>query len=229
MRAHFPFRCHRLGKQCSPAAQVRKRGVKKSTATSRRAQLEDKLDDLVTLLQAQRSEKQNANTARSHGAHPTPESLDSIWPPSSEEITSVLPRAAEEPSAGGHGLQSLMLTPTPPASRSQSNASPISTAAITSATISRLLTKDADHILQIFRTHYLRYFPLIYLPSIVTSEEIQQNRPYLWLNILSICTQSLRGIGELGIQIRETLAKRAIVEGERSIELLQGLITHVSW
>jgi hypothetical protein len=51
-----PFSCHRLTKDCQPATFVRKRGVKKP---ARKSQLEDKLDSLVSLLQAQNT-PQNA-------------------------------------------------------------------------------------------------------------------------------------------------------------------------
>src|SRR6478609_232065 len=44
-------RCHRLGKPCQPMATSRKRVAKKSTS-SRTAQLEEKLEDLVTILRA---------------------------------------------------------------------------------------------------------------------------------------------------------------------------------
>ncbi|KAF2451176.1 hypothetical protein P171DRAFT_467820 [Karstenula rhodostoma CBS 690.94] len=45
-------RCHRLSKDCQPATFVRKAGSQK---TARKSQLEDKLDSLVTLLQAQQA------------------------------------------------------------------------------------------------------------------------------------------------------------------------------
>ncbi|OAG09666.1 uncharacterized protein CC84DRAFT_1160770 [Paraphaeosphaeria sporulosa] len=45
-------RCNRLSKECQPATFVRKTGSQK---TARKSQLEDKLDSLVTLLQAQQA------------------------------------------------------------------------------------------------------------------------------------------------------------------------------
>lgn len=47
-------RCHRLNKECNPATSVRKQTTKRTTAL-KRAQLEDKLDDLVSLLRTQQA------------------------------------------------------------------------------------------------------------------------------------------------------------------------------
>jgi hypothetical protein len=54
--------CHRLTKDCQPASFVRKRGVKKP-AEARKSQLEDKLDSLVSLLQAQNAANPKPATA----------------------------------------------------------------------------------------------------------------------------------------------------------------------
>ena len=51
-------RCHRLTKDCQPASFVRKRGSRK--VMGRKSQLEDKLDNIVSLLQAQNAPKPTA-------------------------------------------------------------------------------------------------------------------------------------------------------------------------
>ncbi|KAH7089109.1 hypothetical protein FB567DRAFT_324960 [Paraphoma chrysanthemicola] len=45
-------RCVRLNKECVPSSSVRKKSSRK-TASSKRTQLEDKLDDIVNLLRTQ--------------------------------------------------------------------------------------------------------------------------------------------------------------------------------
>lgn len=65
-------RCHRLDKDCNPAASVRKR-TKRNTA-SKRAQLEDKLDDLVSLLRTQQTAQTQDRTTEQQTV--TPCSLD---------------------------------------------------------------------------------------------------------------------------------------------------------
>lgn len=54
-------RCHRIRRTCEPAPVVRKRASKKSGARGA-ADLQEKLDDLVTLLKQTRSESGTAST-----------------------------------------------------------------------------------------------------------------------------------------------------------------------
>jgi hypothetical protein len=51
------YRCHRLSKECIPSAPMRKGNVKR--AASKRSQLEDKLEDLVSLLRTQHTAQQH--------------------------------------------------------------------------------------------------------------------------------------------------------------------------
>ena len=88
---------------------------------------------------------------------------------------------------------------------------------------------EAEHALQLFRTHHLKLFPFLYIPDGTTVEELQQQKPFLWLTIRAVCTKSLTRQNELGIKIRETLAKQVVVEGERSMDLLQGTLVFISW
>jgi hypothetical protein len=55
-------RCHRLDKDCVPSSTSRKKPTKKTT-TSKRTQLEDKLDDLVSLLRTQHAAPQQEQSA----------------------------------------------------------------------------------------------------------------------------------------------------------------------
>ncbi|CAA9965086.1 hypothetical protein PTMSG1_08445 [Pyrenophora teres f. maculata] len=64
-------RCHRLGKECTPSSSSRKRGSNGASA-SKRAKLEDKIDEVVSLLRSQRA---SASTVPSNDAFGlTPES-----------------------------------------------------------------------------------------------------------------------------------------------------------
>jgi hypothetical protein len=70
---HLVPRCHRLDKGCVPSATIRKRTAKQ-TKESKRAKLEDKLDDLVTLLRTQQGPLSQAPSATQQIV--TPSSLD---------------------------------------------------------------------------------------------------------------------------------------------------------
>jgi hypothetical protein len=64
-------RCQRLGKDCIPSTTVRTRGAKRNTV-SKSSALEDKLDDIVSLLR----ERNNSQHARPTETFPTPGSSE---------------------------------------------------------------------------------------------------------------------------------------------------------
>ncbi|RMZ72503.1 Zn(II)2Cys6 transcription factor [Pyrenophora seminiperda CCB06] len=64
-------RCHRLGKECTPSTSTRKRGPS-SAPTSKRAKLEEKLDEVVSLLKSQRAPTSAGPSSDAFGL--TPES-----------------------------------------------------------------------------------------------------------------------------------------------------------
>jgi hypothetical protein len=92
-----------------------------------------------------------------------------------------------------------------------------------------MVTPDAETVLREFRMKHLESFPFVYLPEGISAEEVQRRWPFLWQNIQALFNRSVEPPGALSMQIRETLARRVVVEGERSTDLLAGLLTHVSW
>jgi hypothetical protein len=91
------------------------------------------------------------------------------------------------------------------------------------------LDADAESNLQTFRTVHLQFYPLVHIPAELTAQECRRKWPFLWSNITAICARSMDVQCELGVQIREYLARRIVVEGGRSIDLLLGLLVHLSW
>src|SRR5687768_4134419 len=75
-------RCHRLRKDCQPMVSSRKRTVKKSSS-SRTAQLEEKLDDLVSILRASQSQPV-AQQAANNDDPPQPDRMNSTPTPSTD-------------------------------------------------------------------------------------------------------------------------------------------------
>lgn len=100
-------RCHRLGKTCQPMATARKRTGKKTT-TSRTAQLEEKLDDLVSILRATQGSNQQqvpvmaSTSASSSASAPAPAPIPSYAErssfPSCSRLDSLATAATSTPS-----------------------------------------------------------------------------------------------------------------------------------
>jgi hypothetical protein len=206
-------RCHRLGKECAPAALLRQRRQKKATTAVRRSQLEEKLSDLVSLLQSQHSQPP-ANSISQRA---------SVSEPEAPLSPKTLETARQMYLTDWH---SQCLTPITMASKSTAQVSPSNGSVVYSSAASQL---RAEQYLYMFRTHHLECFPLIYLPAETKVDEIQRERPFLWLNIQAVCERSPSKKNELGLRIRETLATKVVVEGERSIDLFLGLLVFMSW
>lgn len=89
--------------------------------------------------------------------------------------------------------------------------------------------EDANQLLIIFRTEKLVYLPLISISPDISSEELRQQRPFLWLCIMAVTSISLSQQATLASTVREILAQKMVVEFERNIELLLGLLVCIGW
>jgi hypothetical protein len=153
-----------------------RRRTQNSTATPKRSKLEDKLDEVVSLLRTQRAAP--VTTSPNDQLVLTPDS-------------STVPQA---------------ITNTP---------------------------RNNDHLsrqqLIDFRTGYLHYFPFVYIPEDTTTEDLHLRYPMLCHAIRTVLTKAITQQTRLSKQLREQLAVKIVVQGERSIDLLLSLIMCIAW
>jgi hypothetical protein len=159
-----------------PSSTVRKRGLK-ITSASKRSKLEDKLDEVVSLLRTQRT------------AGPTVSPDESLIPTPDSSI--------------------------PPAA-----------AAVDHYAVSERMS---GRQLADFRDNHLPCFPFMYLPDNVSTDYIQLHYPILCLAIRVVCTKAITQQSPLSKQLREILASKIIVYGERNMDLLLSLIISIAW
>ncbi len=93
----------------------------------------------------------------------------------------------------------------------------------------QISTSEADECLATFRGFTSRYFPFIHLPLSLSAQQLRTERPFLWLNIVAITTKSSSQQQRLGALIRQHVAQNMIIETEKSIDLLLGLLAFLSW
>lgn len=167
--ADITCRCHRMSKECISSSPARKRS-KKDTAATKRTQLEDKLDDLVSLLRTQQT------TAGSNFQNTTPRSMSTSPQESNPEDNSL-----------------------------------------------------TDDELSYFRTRHLPLYPLIYLPASLSAARLSTSKPLLALALKTICNKGRTYQTELSKQLRTTIALRMMVEGEKSLDLLQSILVVMTW
>ena len=209
-------RCYRLKKACQPSVPVRKRIAKKASET-RTTQLEEKLDDLVTLLRAQAVAKahQGSSTSSPHSDSPIAAITSDVLVGASN-ISS--PYASTK---GSHPLTNRNTDISTAPSDPDSPLEPLLETDISDA--------DAELNLATFRNTMLKYFPFVYISPMTTSFDLRRQRPFLWFCIMSITTKSIAMHVSMGIRVRKIIAQRVLMDGERSMDLLLGLLCHFGW
>ena len=60
-------------------------------------------------------------------------------------------------------------------------------------------------------------------------QDLRKESPFLWLCIMAFTTKSSERRKILIAEIRQVLATRIFAEGEKSVDLLQGLLLYASW
>ncbi|KAF2276867.1 uncharacterized protein EI97DRAFT_442230 [Westerdykella ornata] len=223
-------RCHRLGKNCEPAPHTRKRGSRRKRPSDNRRQLEENVDDVARLRRGMTHSPCEPGIAQDGIPRATTPSLRqerlspqflpnhyaSVWVPSSSnghripEVPCDLPVRLTAPNS----QNSSSFTATDHSGKSLS------------------ASETGEHAASVFcdfQTHHLSYYPCIYISPHTTVEQFQQDKPFTWLNMRAVLETSLSKQDELGQEIRETIAKRIVMEGERSVDLLLGLLIHISW
>lgn len=73
-------------------------------------------------------------------------------------------------------------------------------------------------------------FPFVILSPTMSLDYLRRDKPFLLLSILLFAEDSnikLQKILEL--ELRETLSRKAVVKGERSLDLLQGILVYLIW
>ncbi|OCL05800.1 hypothetical protein AOQ84DRAFT_298218, partial [Glonium stellatum] len=93
----------------------------------------------------------------------------------------------------------------------------------------QLSSYDAEKFVVTFRTQRSKYFPFLYISSDTCAQQILQERPFLWLYIMAVSSTSTTQQMDLGNQIRHTIARKMLIQNERNIELLLGLLTYIGW
>lgn len=195
-------RCQRLKKDCRPSPTVRKRTGRSSA--SKTAQLEAKLDSIVSLLQTSGATS----------------SLPADW----DRAT---PKSNQNASPCQNGADSYISTalPSPPSTAASLGDCSIqdvcSTLPISPETAEKTLTQ--------FRTQNLRILPFVHIPPHVTSAQLRQEKPFLWLCIMAVMTPGNIQREALFGKITGLIQQKLLVEVSTNMDMLLGLMTFISW
>ncbi|KAK0391139.1 hypothetical protein NLU13_0641 [Sarocladium strictum] len=90
---------------------------------------------------------------------------------------------------------------------------------------------SAQYLLYHFRTAMISHLPCLSLPESTTVQTLAALKPFLLLSILTCASgsTSLPGYELYDAEFRKVLALKFVAAGERSLELLQGLLVYSLW
>ncbi|KAI1451221.1 hypothetical protein F4805DRAFT_452224 [Annulohypoxylon moriforme] len=220
-------RCHRLGKSCEPALALRKRKARTPPPPPTQphpppvnSRLEEKLDDLVSLLRSQAAEKQGQPQSQSQ-KH-TPQSISEGTPGGYGESVSSMsvhenPDLALDTAAG---VVHLLRPDSPPMSPS-----PISD----DISIHRIPEGVAEEQLELFRRSFIPMFPFIHIPVTTSASDLRREKPFLWLVIMALTTKMVAQQFAMEATIWHIVSRRIVAQHCINLDLLLGVICFASW
>ncbi|KAL6238393.1 hypothetical protein BDW75DRAFT_201681 [Aspergillus navahoensis] len=185
-------RCRRLNRDCYPARRTRKVNTIRRSVAAKTAQLERRLDELTSLVQAGRSHGRLGQTATSANTA----SSDSGFSSSSH------------PGLPHESPQHLAYSPQKP-----------------------LTATDAEdeEVLDDFRSNRLPYLPFMYIPSARPAAEIKMEYPFFWRCLVTLHCKDMVRRAALREELKATAARALMVDCQRSMDLLLGIIAYLAW
>lgn len=69
----------------------------------------------------------------------------------------------------------------------------------------------------------------MHLPLDMTAAKLRGERPFLWKCIMNITSMSASQMLLMKDNVRKEVAQRVIVDHERTMDILLGLICYVAW
>lgn len=190
------------------------------SAASKTAQLEAKLDSIVSLLQ----------TTGSQSTVPAEWELSASGSGSGSgsKITS-----PDSQHAKGHGRPFQYNEPdmpSPATTQAASAPSPSVNHILDFACSLDISPEAAERTLAQFRTENLKFLPFIYIPPGCTSSQFRQEKPFTWLCIMAISFPGYhRRRDALVAKITEMVYQEIMVEISPSMDMLLGIITFICW
>lgn len=217
-------RCYRLNKQCEPSGHIRqRRAPRQPRSTPKIAQLEGRIDSLVTLLR---------NVGGSSGASAE---LRSALDQQNASQSSPSERSVDDPTLAASGIN-------PPTQESSvTDSSPNSTSLLSAVehsdsnyeaipAHSRPPTEtEQEMCLEPFRTSLLPRCPFIWISPGISAASLQRERPLFFKAICAVASPSRKEKAERTAELKRLIAVEMVVEDKSSMDLVFALLTFVAW
>jgi hypothetical protein len=91
-------------------------------------------------------------------------------------------------------------------------------------------SEDPNDLLEIFRTDMTPHFPFVVIPPGTTAAQLHHQKPFLYSAIMmSVAFRNVSKQMAMAKDIMTDLSIRLLQNGEKSMDLLQGLLVYSAW
>ncbi|KJZ74079.1 hypothetical protein HIM_06528 [Hirsutella minnesotensis 3608] len=211
-------RCFRLSKECfsRPPAPPR---IKKRPKRSRVAELEKRLNELSSQFEGQ------------HAAVPSAPSATTRTASVSDAGATPKPARPLKAPERGDALTFEHLFPSPQSSGPETNdTTDWGPEALRPGDSAWPLPGEADMLLLQYHELFAPLCPFVVVPKHLSAAELRAERPFLWKGVMtasSIWDGSRQA--KMGDEMLADIGRAAIADGNKSLDLLQGLLLLTSW
>lgn len=80
-----------------------------------------------------------------------------------------------------------------------------------------------------FRKSMLIFLPFIHLPESMTAQRLRDTYPFLWFNIMTVTCQNADRRMVMADAVKKFMAQKMVVDHEKSLDLLLGLLVIMGW
>lgn len=202
---------------------------KNQNSATRIAQLEGRLEGLVSLLKSVANSSDSSDALRrvfDQGLVGDGQPQQQQAAGAEHDLTSSISSLASEAngiSAAGVGGVSVGSPPTPQHSPGVSSLSNPSKRPYEPS------SDEAEGILAIFRSQMVKHLAFIYIPPDETAQQLRQTKPFLFRAIVAVTSTSIKDKLARGKELKQILAQSAVVENQSNLDLLLGILVYVAW
>lgn len=92
------------------------------------------------------------------------------------------------------------------------------------------LCSEGDILLKVYRDMFAGYFPFVIIPHEMSSADLRSQRPFVWKAVmLSASIFDSTRQSKLGGALLADIGKASIVDGSRSLDMLQAVELLIGW
>jgi hypothetical protein len=89
--------------------------------------------------------------------------------------------------------------------------------------------EKAEESIRLFQSN-TRFFPFVVVPPGTSLDSLRRNKPFLLLSILTFgAKKDFKLQKALELELRKLLSKNIMLNGKKSLDLLQSVLVYLSW